>query len=207
MNWVMLCMGWVYSSIHVHLPWYCWRRAQGDNLEVYWCFWERLSAPSGLPLLARELWNHLCCKERTPWRGEERSLASLGGVHISPAQCCSCSLHRRGWYWRRLEATTEEWEDIQVARERVYNSFPSQFTPFDSSCKLPTCGRKRQFNMRLYSASALPPQGWTPPQSIAFSSYPARRCRLEDGKGVSDSETDAARTKLGKNEAESWSQL
>ena len=206
MNWVMLCMGWVYSSIHVHLPWYCWRRAQGDNLEVYWCFWERLSAPSGPPLLARELWNHLCCKERTPWRGEERSLASLGGVHISPAQCCSCSLHRRGWYWRRLEATTEGREDIQAAGERVYNSFPSQFTPFDSSCKLPTCGRKRQI-MRLYSASALPPQGWTPPQSIAFSSYPARRCRLEDGKGVSDSETDAARTKLGKNEAESWSQL
>ena len=108
----------------VHVPWYCWRRAQGDNLEVYWCFWEWLSLPSGLPLLARELWKKVCCKERTPWRGEERSLANLRGVRISPAQCCCCRHRRRGCYSRRLEATTEGREDIQVARERACNPFP-----------------------------------------------------------------------------------
>ena len=195
-------------SQHVHLPWYCWRRAQGDNLEVYWRFWERLSAPSALPLLARELWNHLCCKERTPWRGEERaSLASLGGVCISPAQCCSCSLHRRGWYWRRLEATTEGRKDIQAAGERVYNSFPSfdSLLFFSFRQFLQATHPRAEANGKLCGCHSAP----FPRSSNRFQFLSG----LEDGKGVSDSETDDgqglnwARTKLGKNEAESWLQL
>ena len=129
----------VIYTVSIHVPWYCWRRAQGDNLEVYWCFWEWLSLPFGLPLLDRELWKKVSRMGRTPWRGEERSLASLGRVRISPAQCCCCRHRRRECYSRHLEATTEGREDIQVAGGRACNPFPfslfNSCDPFDSSCK------------------------------------------------------------------------